>query len=61
MCVLVQGVAEQGEEQREEKGEELGEGQREEQGVNEVITLHTNCSNCQSPVETRMKLVGILE
>ena len=26
----------------------------------EVMIFHTNCSHCNSPADTRMKLVGIL-
>ena len=26
----------------------------------EVMTFHTNCSHCNSPADTRMKLVGII-
>lgn len=40
-----------------------GEGEDVTSGAvaaDEVMTFSCNCSNCQSPVETRMKLVGIL-
>ena len=30
-------------------------------GADEVLTIQDNCPNCQSPVETKMKLVGILK
>ena len=29
-------------------------------GKDEVVAFLTNCSHCNSPTETRMKLVGIL-
>ena len=41
--------------------EEVPVGKPEAVGKDEVITFHTNCSHCNSPTETRMKLVGILK
>ena len=43
-----------------EHNEECLEKEESATAEDEVIIFHTNCSHCNSPADTRMKIVGIL-